>query len=98
MCQQRKLREGRWEELDDQGRAFCLCGADERCELFDVVSGSGWVSGVLAKRMEIDLRDRCEDTIFAFSCRIEYAYCAIFFEVGHVVWVYKVRGGNCSIP
>ena len=56
------------------------------------------MSGVLAKRMEIDLRDRCEDTIFAFSCRIEYAYCAIFFEVGHVVWVYKVRGGNCSIP
>ena len=38
--QQGKLRESRWEELDDQGRALCFCGADEGCELFDVVAGS----------------------------------------------------------
>ena len=38
--QQGKLRESRWEELDDQGRALCFRGADEGCELFYVVAGS----------------------------------------------------------
>jgi hypothetical protein len=47
------------------------------------------VSDVIARRLGFGLRDCCKDTIFAFNCRVEYTYCAVVFEIGHVVLVWE---------